>query len=180
MYYCITIIELPKEVINICVGQFVSKIFNYFRLSYSTQNHRQTIFLLFTRKSKCKQLSSKQALRIETIARGGFFKTFHHTVHVFNPHPSSFAFSLKNLPKTCGNLRKTFGKFRRKRKTTEMQMFSPGQKTGSIFRSMDYLVLRIRLYCMYGIQVRSFKCICRYLVQVFGLEKRRKTSQFAC
>jgi hypothetical protein len=61
-------------------------------------------------------------------------------------------------PEISGNLRKTSGKFRRWRKTTEMQMYLLGPQTGNIFRSMDSLVLRHPIICS-EINVRSFNSV---------------------
>ncbi len=55
-----------------------------------------------------------------------------------------------------------------------MQMYSPGQQTGSIFRFMD-----CPFDYMYGIQVRIFNSICWCLVQVFGLLKVPKHENFS-
>ncbi len=62
-----------------------------------------------------------------------------------------FIFHWKNLR----NFRKTYGKFRRKRKTTEIQLYLCGPQTGNIFRSMDSLVLRHPIICT-EFNVRSF------------------------
>jgi hypothetical protein len=64
----------------------------------------------------------------------------------------------KKPPEIAGNLRKTYGKFRRWRKTTEMQMYFRGPQTGNIFRSMDSLVLWHPIICS-EINVRSFNFV---------------------
>jgi hypothetical protein len=54
-----------------------------------------------------------------------------------------FIFQRKNLRK----LPEIFGKFRRKRKITEIQLYLCGPQTGNIFRSIDSLVLRHPIIC---------------------------------
>ncbi len=69
-----------------------------------------------------------------------------------------FIFHRKNFRKLPGKLRKIFGKFRRKRKTTEIQLYLCGPRTGNIFRSMDSLVLRHPIICT-EFNVRSFHSV---------------------
>ncbi len=71
---------------------------------------------------------------------------------------SLFIFHRKNFRKLPGKLRKIFGKFRRKRKTTEIQLYLCGPWTGNIFRSMDSLVLRHPIICT-EFDVRSFHSV---------------------